>query len=228
VAGYWWTEEGCSVCHDKIWTQAELDLARATREAELGAWHTVFGTTQLTHAEARLRAAEDKAERATEQLAALRRKGDAMADALAALPEAKRTAFASAALAAWNAPAPSGDTAHDVLLAAYDVLTVAPELSPSDYDHDEVCELNSKALEAWSILDAYVNPKNAPASLPYDPTAGTTTMPAPECPTCPDRATCKAVCEICHGHACGSNDDPCSNCGGAGRTGECPKGGGNG
>jgi len=169
------------------------------------------------------------------ELAALRRKGDALvilldkAMVLDPLPiGVERDCVA--AVAAWKAPAPSGDTAHDVLLAAYDVLTVAPELSPSNYDHDEVCELNSKALEAWSILDAYVNPKNAPASLPYDPTAGTTTMPAPsDPPGCRGYGRCvslsKAESQSCCG--CGAyepDDEPaqgdkvCGTCGGTGRV----------
>jgi len=31
---------------------------------------------------------------------------------------------------------------------AYQILEDAPELNPSNYDHDQVCELNSKMVEA--------------------------------------------------------------------------------
>ncbi len=38
------------------------------------------------------------------------------------------------------------DTAHTVALKA-------PELNPSNYDHDQVCELNTAMCEVFSILD---------------------------------------------------------------------------
>jgi hypothetical protein len=37
------------------------------------------------------------------------------------------------------------------------VLTDAPELNPSNYDHDDVCRLNTAMLEAWSICKGVVD-----------------------------------------------------------------------
>lgn len=33
-----------------------------------------------------------------------------------------------------------------------EVLYNAPELNPSNYDHDQVCQLNSDCCEAWSLV----------------------------------------------------------------------------
>lgn len=31
-------------------------------------------------------------------------------------------------------------------------LTDAPELNPSNYDHEQVCELNAKVIDAWMLV----------------------------------------------------------------------------
>lgn len=31
----------------------------------------------------------------------------------------------------------------------------APDINPSNYDHDQVCELNSQVIEAWQLLDPF-------------------------------------------------------------------------
>lgn len=38
---------------------------------------------------------------------------------------------------------------------ARDILYNAPELNPSNYTHDQVCELNTATIEAFGILDKY-------------------------------------------------------------------------
>lgn len=40
-------------------------------------------------------------------------------------------------------------TLEDVRAVLYD----APELKPSNYDHDQVCQLNTAVCEAWSIIE---------------------------------------------------------------------------
>lgn len=32
------------------------------------------------------------------------------------------------------------------------ILQDAPELNPSNYDHEQVCQLNSDCCEAWSLM----------------------------------------------------------------------------
>jgi hypothetical protein len=48
------------------------------------------------------------------------------------------------------------------------VLSSAPELNPSNYNHEDACELNAKSIEAWAILnyaheaDELANQKDKP------------------------------------------------------------------
>lgn len=41
-------------------------------------------------------------------------------------------------------------TLEDVRGVIYD----SPELNPSNYDHDDACQLNTAMCEAWSIIEA--------------------------------------------------------------------------
>lgn len=41
-------------------------------------------------------------------------------------------------------------TLEDVRGVLYD----CPELNPSNYDHDQACQLNTAMCEAWSIIEA--------------------------------------------------------------------------
>jgi len=41
-------------------------------------------------------------------------------------------------------------TLEDVRAVIYD----SPELNPSNYDHDEACQLNTAMCEAWSIIES--------------------------------------------------------------------------
>ena len=41
-----------------------------------------------------------------------------------------------------------------------DVLRDAPEINPSNYDYDQVCELNRAMCEAWAMLTASKEPHN--------------------------------------------------------------------
>ena len=34
------------------------------------------------------------------------------------------------------------------------VIHDSPELNPSNYDHDQVCQLNTAVCEAWSIIES--------------------------------------------------------------------------
>jgi hypothetical protein len=55
---------------DKLATQLErCEAERSALETTLNVWHKVFGTTQLTHALARLEVAERKAERYDDHMA---------------------------------------------------------------------------------------------------------------------------------------------------------------
>lgn len=66
-----------AICPENPYTKRIKEL-----ETVLGAWHSIFGTTQLSHAEARLNAAEDKARlegfRAKEAESSLTRARDAV------------------------------------------------------------------------------------------------------------------------------------------------------
>ena len=42
---------------------------------------------------------------------------------------------------------------------AFDVMSDAPELNMSNYDHDDVALLNTAMCEAWAILNESLNPK---------------------------------------------------------------------
>lgn len=41
---------------------------------------------------------------------------------------------------------------------AFDILEAAPEINPSNYDHDQVCELNAKVTEAYLIMKSALYP----------------------------------------------------------------------
>ncbi len=43
---------------------------------------------------------------------------------------------------------------------AFEIIKAAPELNSSNYDHDEVCELNSKVCEAYGIMRAAIETLN--------------------------------------------------------------------
>ena len=54
-------------------TENELDKDRIIElEAKLNAWYSIFGTTQLTHAQARLEVAEEGVKRLTQKLSAIK------------------------------------------------------------------------------------------------------------------------------------------------------------
>ena len=42
---------------------------------------------------------------------------------------------------------------------AWAIAMDAPELNPSNYDHDQVCVLNTAMIEVWSILNEATRPK---------------------------------------------------------------------
>ncbi len=44
------------------------------------------------------------------------------------------------------------------------VLTDAPELNPGNYDHEDVCRLNTAMIEAWSICKGVVDRLSSNAS----------------------------------------------------------------
>jgi len=70
----------------------------------------------------------------------------------------------------------------DALLAdciiACNLLQDAPEINPSNYDHDDVCRLNAAACEAYQVLLAAIKKANsvhhATSSLGTKPTSDNT------------------------------------------------------
>ena len=60
----WWDatrESGCPTCVSQMRKElAAAHSAPAEKETELSAWHKIFGTSQLSHAQARLEAAESR------------------------------------------------------------------------------------------------------------------------------------------------------------------------
>jgi len=54
----------------------------------------------------------------------------------------------------WNAR--PTEPAVEAVRAARDILYDAPELNLSNYDHEQVCELNSKTCEAFLVIDGAV------------------------------------------------------------------------
>ena len=44
---------------------------------------------------------------------------------------------------------------------AVQILDEAPEINPVNYDHDEVCELNAAAINAYQVLMDAINAANA-------------------------------------------------------------------
>lgn len=46
--------------------------------------------------------------------------------------------------------------ATEVINAAYDAISDAPELNPCNYDHDQVCKLNQEMCYAFSIINEYL------------------------------------------------------------------------
>ncbi len=45
--------------------------------------------------------------------------------------------------------------AEGVVADALSVITDAPELNPSNYDHEQACDLNAAMCEAYAILGTY-------------------------------------------------------------------------
>ncbi len=62
-------------------------------------------------------------------------------------------------IAALRQPAPRAD---DALREAFAVADAAPELCPSNYDNDQVCELNAAMIELHSTLRAALVAREEP------------------------------------------------------------------
>lgn len=66
----------------------------------------------------------------------------------------ERAARLLRSLAASLTPAPSGDALREV----FEIAQRAPELNMSNYDYDQVAELNAAMIEIWSILKDALKP----------------------------------------------------------------------
>lgn len=65
-------------------------------------------------------------------------------------------------IAAWNHRHQSGRTgAGEALATVNAILEAAPELNPSNYDHDQVCELNAAMVEACLFSRAALSQSTA-------------------------------------------------------------------
>ncbi len=60
--------------------------------------------------------------------------------------------FIAAARSGWPADRERADRAEAALRQALWTAEDAPELNPSNYDHDDVCQLNSAMIEVWKVL----------------------------------------------------------------------------
>lgn len=66
-------------------------------------------------------------------------------------------AFARHRIAAEAASEAQVKVLREALEELRGILEDAPELNPSNYDHDQVCELNAKMVEAYLFLTALSN-----------------------------------------------------------------------
>lgn len=78
--------------------------------------------------------------------------GQAECPADATLSHASLRAVFEAMIAAAPATEPSEVERLSVLQTVFDILESAPELNPSNYDHEQVCDLNAKAVEAYMVI----------------------------------------------------------------------------